>query len=54
MFIKPYTKIDKNTGFPYSVYKVVEGYRKSCTVCHRVIVNLGRLEQLSTVEQKSN
>jgi len=52
MFIKPYTKIDKNTGFPYSVYKVVEGYRKSGTVCHRVIVNLGRLEQLSTVEQK--
>jgi len=54
MFIKPYTKIDKNTGFPYSVYKLVEGYRKNGTVCHRVIVNLGRLEQLSTVEQKSN
>lgn len=52
MFIKPYTKIDKSTSFPYSVYKLVESYRKNGTVCHRVIVNLGRLEQLSTVEQK--
>src|SRR3989339_924352 len=52
MFIKPYTKIDKSTGYPYSVYKLVEGYRKNGTVCHRVIVNLGRLDQLATVEQK--
>jgi transposase len=52
MFIKPYIKIDKTNNLPYSVYKLVEGYRKNGTVCHRVIVNLGKLENLSTVEQK--
>jgi hypothetical protein len=46
--------IPRLTKTPVSLYKLVEGYRKNGTVCHRVIVNLGRLEQLSTVEQKSN
>jgi len=52
MFIKPYIKINKTTQQPYSLYKLVEGYRRNGVVCHRVIVNFGKLETLTTTEQK--
>ncbi len=52
MFIKPYFKENRTTGERYTVYKLCEGYRKNGAVCHRIIINFGRLESLETVEQK--
>jgi len=52
MFIKAYNKYNKNTGDQYWIYKLVESYRRPGTVCHRIIVNFGRLENLPTPEQK--
>lgn len=48
MYIKAYNKYNKTTNEYYWYYKLVESYRKSGTVCHRVIVTFGRLETLST------
>ncbi|MCF8302557.1 MAG: hypothetical protein K9I94_04705 [Bacteroidales bacterium] len=52
MFLKPYQKYNKTTGERYSVYKLCEGYRSNGTVHHRIIVSLGRLEELEGIEQK--
>jgi len=52
MFVKAYNKYDKTTGEYYWYYKLVESYRKSGTVCHRVIANFGRLETLSSAGQR--
>jgi transposase len=52
MFIKPYFKQNKTTGERYPVYKLCEGYRLHGAVHHRVIIGLGKLEELETVEQK--
>jgi hypothetical protein len=53
MFIKGYNKYNKTNNEYYWYYKLVESYRKSGTVCHRVIVNFGRLETLSTAAQRN-
>jgi len=53
MFIKAYNKYNKTTNEYYWYYKLVESYRKPGTVCHRVIVNFGRLETLSTASQRN-
>lgn len=53
MFIKAYNKYHKTTKEYYWYYRLVESYRKSGTVCHRVIVNFGRLETLSTAGQRN-
>lgn len=52
MFIKPFTRYNKTTRERYTVYKLVESYRKNGSVCHHIFVNFGRLESLETVEQK--
>ncbi len=53
MFIKAYNKYNKTTNEYYWYYKLVESYRKSNTICHRVIVNFGRLETLTTATQRN-
>jgi transposase len=53
MFIKAYNKYNKTTNEYYWYYKLVESYRKSGTICHRAIVNFGRLETLSTGAQRN-
>jgi hypothetical protein len=53
MFIKAYNKYNKTTNEYYWYYRLVESYRKSGTVCHRVIANIGRLETLSTGAQRN-
>lgn len=53
MFIKAYNKYQKTANEYYWYYKLVESYRKSGTVCHRVIVNFGRLETLTTSGQRN-
>lgn len=52
MFIKAYNKYNKTTREQYWVYKMVESYRRPGTVCHHIIVNFGRLETLTTTEQR--
>ena len=52
MFIKGYSKYNKTTGERYWVYKLCEGYRKNGNICHHVIINLGRLEELEKAEEK--
>jgi transposase len=52
MFIKSYNKFNKTTREQYWTYKLVESYRRPGTVCHHIIVNFGRLETLSTGEQR--
>jgi hypothetical protein len=53
MFIKAYNKYNKTTNEYYWYYKLVESYRKSNTICHRVIVNFGRLETLTSSAQRN-
>jgi len=52
VFIKGYTKYNKTTQERYWVYKLCEGYRKNSIICHRIIVSLGRLEELPQAEDK--
>jgi hypothetical protein len=52
MFIKAYNKYNKATGEYYWYYRLVESYRRTGTVCHRVIVNFGRLETLTMATQR--
>lgn len=52
MFIKPYTKYNKTTKERYWIYKLCECYRMDGYIRHRVIIGLGRLEELETAEQK--
>lgn len=52
MFVKPYLKQNLTTGERYTVYKLCEGYRINGQVTHRIIVSLGRLDELETDEQK--
>ena len=52
MFIKPFQKYNKTTGERYCVYKLCEGYRINGSTHHRIIIGVGRLDELETVEQK--
>ena len=52
MFIKPYIKYCKTTKTRYTIYRLCESYRNGTSVLHRMIVGLGRLDELPTVEQK--
>lgn len=52
MFIKPFSRHNRTTDERYTIYKLCEGYRKNGAVCHHIIINFGRLENLQTVEQK--
>ena len=52
MFIKPYIKYCKTTKTRYTIYRLCESYRNGSSILHRMIVGLGRLDELQTVEQK--
>ena len=52
MFVKPLSKYNKTTQQRYSLYQLCESYRLDGRVRHRVIIGLGKLEELPTDEQK--
>ena len=52
MFIKGYSKYNKTTQERYMLYKLCEGYRINGSVCHHVIISLGKLEELEKAEEK--
>jgi len=52
MFVKPLSKYNKTTKQRYSLYQLCESYRLDGRVRHRVIIGLGKQEELPTDEQK--
>jgi hypothetical protein len=52
MFVKPLSKYNKTTKERYSLYQLCESYRLDDRVRQRVIIGLGKLEELPTDEQK--
>jgi len=52
MFIKPYPKYNKTTKERYSVYRLVESYRKDGHIHHHTIIGFGKLDELPGVDQK--
>jgi len=52
MFIKPLVKYNKTTKQRYNIYQLCESFRLDARVRHRVIIGLGKLEELSGEEQK--
>jgi hypothetical protein len=52
MFIKPYSKYNKATKERYGMYKLCESYRIDGSIRHHIIIGLGKLDELETVEQK--
>ena len=52
MFVKPLSKYNKTTKERYSLYQLCESYRLEGRVRHRIIIGLGKLEELPRDEQK--
>ena len=52
MFLKPADKKDKSTGKIYRYYKLCESYRIGSSTRHRTILNLGKLEDVETEEER--
>lgn len=52
MFVKPLSKYNKTTKERYSLYQLCESYRLDGRVHQRVIIGLGKLEELHTDEKK--
>ena len=52
MFVKPLSKYNKTTKERYSLYQLCESFRLDGRVRQRVIIGLGKLEGLSTGDQK--
>jgi hypothetical protein len=52
MFIKPLVKYNKSTKQRYNIYQLCESYRLDGRVRHRIIVGLGKLEELPSEGQK--
>lgn len=52
MFVKPLIKYNKTTKQRYNIYQLCESFRFDGRVRHRVIVGLGKLEELPGEEQK--
>ncbi len=52
MFIKPFPKYNRTTKQRYTIYKLCESYRFDGHTRHRVIVGLGKLDELHEIEQK--
>ncbi|MBE9509297.1 MAG: IS1634 family transposase [Bacteroidetes bacterium] len=52
MFIKPFPKYNRTTKQRYTIYKLCESYRFDGHTRHRVIVGLGKLDELQEIEQK--
>jgi len=52
MFVKPLVKYNKGTKQRYNIYQLCESFRLDSRIRHRVIIGLGKLDDLSTEEQK--
>ena len=52
MFVKPLIKYNKSAKQRYNVYQLCESFRQDGRVRHRVIVGLGKLDDLPCEEQK--
>jgi hypothetical protein len=52
MFVKPLSRYNKTTRERYSIYQLCESYRLDDRVRQRVIIGLGKLEELPSDEQK--
>jgi len=52
MFVKPLVKYNKSTKQRYNVYQLCESFRLDGRIRHRVIVGLGKLDDLPGEEQK--
>jgi transposase len=52
MFIKPFPKYNRTTKQRYAIYKLCESYRFDGHTRHRVIIGLGKLDELPEIEQK--
>lgn len=52
MFLKPITKYNKTTGERHFIYRLCESYRIHGSIHHRIILGLGKLEELDSPDQK--
>ena len=52
MFVKPLVKYNKSTKQRYNIYQLCESFRLDGRVRHRVIIGLGKLDELPGEEQK--
>ena len=52
MFIKPFPKYNRTSKQRYAIYKLCESYRFDGHTRHRVIIGLGKLDELPEIEQK--
>lgn len=52
MFIKPFPKYNRTTKQRYAIYKLCESYRFDGHTRHRIIIGLGKLDELPEIEQK--
>jgi transposase len=54
MFIRPVQKKDKSSGRVYTYYRLCESFRSGKKVSQRVILDLGKIEELSTDSQRKD
>jgi len=52
VFIKGYSKYNKTTRESYWIYKLCESYRINGSIRHYVILGLGKLEEIETLEER--
>jgi transposase len=52
MFVKPLVKYNKTTKQRYNIFQLCESFRLDGRIRHRVIIGLGKLEELPAEEQK--
>jgi len=52
MFVKTLVKYNKSTKQQYNVYQLCESFRLDGRIRHRVIIGLGKLDDLPGEEQK--
>lgn len=52
MFVKPLIKYNKTTKQRYNIYQLCESFRFEGRIRHRIIIGLGKLEELPSDEQK--
>ena len=52
MFVKPLVKYNKTTKRRYNIYQLCESFRLEDRIRHRVIIGLGKLDELPGEELK--
>jgi hypothetical protein len=52
MFVKPLVKYNKTTKQRYNIYQLCESFRLDDRIRHRIIIGLGKLDELPGEEQK--